>query len=593
MSVLTPLSRYICHTLLIATGYCVNPSVAAPIQTTTISAEQVDQLAKQPIWLRLIEAPTGKPEVLSKGFYLSNIQHFKPEAELLETITLLEHQPEKFCDIPARAYWLQEQGILPNIERSCTKIPHPEGNLNWIQVSSFLGNPASTFGHVLIRQSDNDNSENLTDASFNYGAQVPLNENPVSYIFKGLFGGYHGFFATSDYFKQDAAYSKNEQRDMWEYTLDLTPSQKKLINYHLNELQNKEFRYFFIKQNCGFRIASLLELVYQDRVTNRLTPWFAPDSVFQFMADHQTQIPLSKIRYVPSEQKTLYAQYHQLPQHIKTLINKTIKYQQVPDISTLTQAEQIIYLDSMLDYLNYQTHAQHDTVNYPALRKSIVQTRIQLPVGAETVEPDISATIPSTGPRPSRVMLGWSSDDYATAGLTLFSHDPLNTASSLDSTFKAIDLHLNINQQHIRLDHVNLIQIEQLQNMYDKPYGEQHPSWRMNTGYDHPNEQDGRMFIEGAIGAAWSPWAPWLMYGFAGANINTNQSPPIGKLITGFLYKQDNMGLRVQTTYSYDLKHRESNWLSTLTANIALSKNRYLELQTDQHQQQIGLSWHW
>lgn len=571
--------------------FLVSAGSFADVPTTP---SQIHHLAQQRVWLKLIEATHGKPEIISDGFYLSDRQHFNAENELIATIQLLNQYPEKFCDMPARAFWLQQQGVIPAIEKDCKDIPNPTDNLSWIQVSSYLGNPASTFGHVLIRKNDDDATENLTETSYNFGAKVPPHENPYVYAFKGVFGGYRSFFATADYFKQDAAYSKNEQRDMWEYVLDLTPEQRKLINYHLYELQNKAFRYYFIKQNCGYRVASLLELIYPEQITHRISPWYAPDSVFHFINEHQQQIPLQKMHYVPSEQKAVYAQYHQLSAVIKQRVDQSIKDQSIANLSDLTETEQIRYLDFMLDFLNYQMHTQKDATSYPALRKQIVQARIQQPVGtSDHAEPLPTVPSTATGPRPSNVMLGWSSDDHATANLSLFHHDALNIGSDLGTTFKAVDLHFNINDQHASLDHAELIHIEQLENMYDKPYGERHISWRFNLGYDRPQQQDGRYFTEGGLGAAWSTSPQWLAYGFAGANANTDALIPIPKLSTGLLYKFNRVGLRLESSYSYDFNKRKDDWQNSLTTHVALSKNIYLELETQKHQQQVGLSWSW
>lgn len=75
-------------------------------------------------------------------------------------------------------------------------------------------------------------SEDLLNNSYNFGARIPANENGAMYAIKGLFGLYDAGFSETEFFKQDAVYSKNEQRDMWEYVLNLEAFETQLLNYH-------------------------------------------------------------------------------------------------------------------------------------------------------------------------------------------------------------------------------------------------------------------------------------------------------------------------------------------------------------------------
>ena len=55
------------------------------------------------------------------------------------------------------------------------------------------------------------------------------------------------------------AYRDIENRDMWEYRLNLTPAQIDRLLMHAWELGNAYFDYFFFKENCSYHILSLLE----------------------------------------------------------------------------------------------------------------------------------------------------------------------------------------------------------------------------------------------------------------------------------------------------------------------------------------------
>jgi len=64
-------------------------------------------------------------------------------------------------------------------------------SVSLVYATGYLGNPASYYGHVLLKiNSDGDTQTALEDQAINFGAIIPDNEGMVSYILKGLMGGY-------------------------------------------------------------------------------------------------------------------------------------------------------------------------------------------------------------------------------------------------------------------------------------------------------------------------------------------------------------------------------------------------------------------
>ena len=51
-----------------------------------------------------------------------------------------------------------------------------------------------------------------------------------------------------------------ENRDMWEYTLDLDQSELDWLIDHLWELKDINFDYYFFDENCSFRLLELVEV---------------------------------------------------------------------------------------------------------------------------------------------------------------------------------------------------------------------------------------------------------------------------------------------------------------------------------------------
>lgn len=165
-------------------------------------------------WQHLLFYKNGKAEVISPDFYLTDpkvqsIPTFSPYEELLAT---LKHASDNsiVCRYPARYLWLNWH--LPELKidwQNCPDLPNPNQEISLILVSNYLKNPASSFGHVLVKTSsamdrEEDgirqlSSEDLLNSSYNFGARIPANENGAMYAIKGLFGFYDSGFSEAEF----------------------------------------------------------------------------------------------------------------------------------------------------------------------------------------------------------------------------------------------------------------------------------------------------------------------------------------------------------------------------------------------------------
>src|SRR5690606_31123195 len=93
---------------------------------------------------------------------------------------------------------------------------------------AYLNSPSSMFGHTLLRIDSPDMQDNgtaLLSYALNFGAMVEQMDNSMLYAWKGLAGGYPGQFSLLPYRDKISEYSSLENRDLWEYRLDLTPEE--------------------------------------------------------------------------------------------------------------------------------------------------------------------------------------------------------------------------------------------------------------------------------------------------------------------------------------------------------------------------------
>ncbi|HET8720867.1 MAG TPA: DUF4105 domain-containing protein [Nitrospira sp.] len=209
------------------------------------------------------------------GFFMAPTGKTDPQAELTATLAQFfsdelvgrSKQPAQ-CAFIARYHWLKEQ--LQFDERRLTPQPcerftrwfnefNPQ-SISVIFPTGFMNNPASMFGHTFLRIDSKGQTPQtrILDYTINYAAEVPPNAGP-EYAIKGVFGGYRGHFSTIPYYLKVQEYRDIENRDIWEYRLDLTQEQVRRLLMHTWEMGNAYFDYFFFDENCSFHILGLVE----------------------------------------------------------------------------------------------------------------------------------------------------------------------------------------------------------------------------------------------------------------------------------------------------------------------------------------------
>ena len=474
-----------------------------PSKKTATTSAKLKALSKHSQWQHLLFYKNGKAEVISPDFYLTNPKprskrNFDPYAELMATIEQMNNEGV-VCKYPARYLWLNHHLPELNVDlKNCSKLPDANQEISLILVSSYLKNPASSFGHVLVKTNtsiDNINntnsdvrelsSEDLLNNSYNFGARIPENENGAMYALKGLFGFYDAGFSETEFFKQDAVYSKNEQRDMWEYVLNLDAFETQLLNYHLYEAKSARFDYYFIKQNCGYRSGEILELISDIKTTERVGPWYAPDYVFDQLLEHDNGADslVSSVRYLPSEQTQLREKFVQLSKPIQAVINSVIRTESTAPLATLNADDKAVALDFLILHRTYKI-TQDDTPKQRAFKSELLSQRFALPASnglAQLTVPNKPSPALSNKTTQTTVVL---SDERAEVGLSLFVKDPLNAHTDIDKHFEAVKVSLgyNFDEYQWTLTDFVFLDMQQIEDLRQPLSGEPKLSWQLKTG---------------------------------------------------------------------------------------------------------------
>ncbi len=206
-----------------------------------------------------------KSNIDDPKFFLAPNGNKDALAELTATIHFL-FGPQANKDAVYRFYaryrWLKEQldpdnALLPDIR--CEKIEAVfPGPVSVIFPTYFLNNPASMFGHTLLTIGSENKNIRLANA-VNYGARVDTN-NGVNFAIRGVFGLFKGYYSVMPYYKKIQEYSDGNQRDIWEYRLNLSEKESRRLIWHLAELNNIYLDYYFFQKNCSYNLLYVLEV---------------------------------------------------------------------------------------------------------------------------------------------------------------------------------------------------------------------------------------------------------------------------------------------------------------------------------------------
>ena len=214
-------------------------------------------------------------EVDDEQFFFSVAGKTDPLAEIEATIRAFfsseqigKHKQLPQCAFPARFRWLDSQ---LNFDRARMQVPDcpvielwrqriNADSVSLIFSSYYLNNPASMFGHTLLRLDSADRSQpHLLDFALNYAAQIEADVGLIEYAWRGVTGGFDGRFSVFPYYDRVKLYNDVENRDLWEYNLNLEPEQIDFMLLHAWELANTRFDFYFLRENCSYHLLSLLE----------------------------------------------------------------------------------------------------------------------------------------------------------------------------------------------------------------------------------------------------------------------------------------------------------------------------------------------
>lgn len=532
MSPIKPLIFFISIFLFLAI-----PAQAFSAKKILNLAEQL-AIANQPTWLKLLhyEHNSTHSVVLNKNFFISPNGKNNPSAELIATINAyfapwnIKNKDEHArCRFPARYFWLSQQLPLPDYnlrEPKCQKLEKwalfdSVKSISLLLVSGYLGNPASTFGHALIKLNTDstDDQFGLFDLTLNYGALVPENETTLLYVVRGLWGGYEAGFSDKYFYTQDMVYSHTEQRDIWEYKLRLSDEERILLIFHIWEIVGYKFAYYFLDKNCAYRLAELLELVIDEELLGNVLLWYVPVELFHRLNDidkvrHESigQKLIQSVRFIPSTQRKLYHKLNLLTTEELEVLNAIIRkgiHFSIDDLEKVSIERKILILDNLLAYYEYKLLAEKPESSHhkEEIKKQILLARLQLPARSMPSIQISELPSPADGSPPMEFGFNIANDSILRLNWSPFKKELIGLNSLEGDELVVFDLTAGIFEEAFFLDQLDLIRIINLNTLPIQLEGENQLSWKLRIGVDRFEKEgkyDGVMSFGAGYAFQWN-----------------------------------------------------------------------------------------
>ena len=455
------------------------------------------KLYNEPIWLKLLHFKDGQSDIVSEPFFLSKDGRNSPKSELIATIKQFI-LPEKTevrhaqCRFPARYLWLKEK-LKASIHFdtvSCPDFNHWQSetgtdSISVVFASGYLENPASLYGHLMLKFNDEKRTNPLLDKSLNYGAETPKNENPISYILKGIFGGYQGVFSQAEFYKNNMLYGEMELRDLWEYRLNLSADDAALVRAHAYELLNTRFQYFFFKENCAMQIADIVGLVEEETLYNDSIPWVIPVDVIE----HLTQLNLiSEVNEFPSRQSRFYEKYSRLAVDEKATLKGFLENQDFKTVESIKDSNiKQLLLDAALDFYAYEYVLTDDKKNYDAKKYPLLAYQSDLPM-VKLPKMHSMSKQPQQSTKPMLLSVGTVFGDSTALAYRFraayFDGLNLNYGKPKYATLSMFDLSVFQSKDQIKVKHLDLVKVESIQPSITGIEADKGSTWNFNIGYE-------------------------------------------------------------------------------------------------------------
>lgn len=394
------------------------------------------ELSQRPEWLNLLHYkpypywPGSRSLADDPEFFNAHQGKTDAAAELEATLAAFFSTVEETdktqnpqCRFIARYQWLKQElqfnpaRLAPQL---CKRFYQWRASLDPHEITlvfpaAYLNNPASMYGHTLLRidARDQDEQTRLLAYSISYAAGTDETSGLV-FAVRGLFGGYPGVFSITPYYLKVREYSDIENRDVWEYQLTLTPEEIDRLLMHVWELGPTHFDYYFFDENCAYHLLSLLEVARPGlQLTDRFRWWAIPSDTVRAVTDQPGLV--KRVVYRPASATIMQQRLQTLPATERGIARDLGKQRTGAGdkrLRSLPVPDQARIFELGYEYSAYESATgRNQAPNAFAHRRELLLARSQLDVPPQKPEVPVPSVRPDEGHKTSRIGIGAGSRD--------------------------------------------------------------------------------------------------------------------------------------------------------------------------------------
>lgn len=581
-------------------------------------AQQTDHaISDSGKWLALLHyRPQGLmnrvfSEVDDEKFFLAKNGKYDSHAELMATLSALQITPvaedaddSAHCRFPARKHFVKS--VYPNISLPDVKCNIYEKwsdqiggtDLFLIFPSSYMNSPSSMYGHTLMRLDGKAKGERrghkLLSSAINFAAYTDHTDDELTYSVKGLTGGYPGYVSLVPYFQKVKEYSHMESRDIWEYKLDLSQAQIDEFVRHIWELDKIRFDYFFVDENCSYRLLTILDAVNpQWNLSQQFKYRTVPSDTIRVLLNKNL---ITNVEYRPSKTSTIAHHRSELPERLRdisrALADDPFTAEKNSEFIALAALDKAQVLELAYDYTRYKAFIKKQ--DKPKDSFKLLALRANVDYQGQTFSPvPVPSVRDEEGHSTLRSKLGVD-EDGSLLGFRINYHDWLDQLPGYrqgaqiemgEFTFRLSD--------DIQLEQLDVVSIRSLgaRNQFSQPI-----SWQVNVGYAHGLDDVSEYQVRLAGGLSYD-FLGGMVYGMAVGDLKQSQRFKHNWLLAagpevGYLYQATDVSawLALEHMESESMFGQEDRAKSKLSVAMAYHINARSQLRVNYQQQARDLN---
>jgi hypothetical protein len=460
-----------------------------PLFSKQSLTQEISKLSQHQQWYRLLHFKNNQSEIDDPSFFFAKDGKTNPKSELTAFLQQLhtdtsDDENSTLCRYPSRGAWVLEQ--IPQLKQQiyipkCQKLQKELKELNpkhitLVLASAHINSPASAFGHTFLRIDANPNTPLLSYA-VNYAAQT-TETNGFVYAYKGLTGGYKGRYSIDPYYKKLKEYANLEQRDIWEYALELSKEEIERMVLHIFEIRHFYADYLFLTENCSYNLLWLLEIATQkSNLINQFNYKAIPIDTLRAVI---AQKLVKKVSYRASKRREILS--IQKPIQNNPLAHSFAQSDEynLSQITMLSKTEQIAALELASSLLKIKLE-NGDISKKSYLPKFLKLLKARSKLGIQKKEAIQTPTNPTQGHLSTKSTLAYTGNNAIKASIKIAYHDIYdNDDGYIPGAFiNFFDTSFEYDKAEFDLEHINLLEIKSyaIQDSIFKPL-----SWEVAVG---------------------------------------------------------------------------------------------------------------